>query len=670
MNNPNTPPNNDAQRIGVKIKDKISEIEASIQGIKAGEMAQEKEGLPEEWVRDGEVENRIRDFIQAKHTFTSDDVWEELLDPLIRNGEIPPVDNRRIIGPMFKRLVEDGLAIDSQYAIRSKRRNGALMRVYRIPNSTRSKFLRGEFIANPEENATLKKSSEDLKKSMEIEAEQIKKLEKQLDDARRRQTQDESLRNRFKESGYNRHGRRSTKRLDERLSKENYQYYPPLKADTATPIEVDGNEYQVYLFDEMGATGKKINYPSSLDLTDMLNISLIVKNQNDETIGEIVLQLEDKAGGMGYSLLSDGFTVSNHVSGQPIGYRAVGYSNPLPSNQYLMNQIAQKYIPLLGKKMIEGNDYSGFVNDTLKFLPYDESMIRFNDYIMDFVAREEFEDLFGASTYDELVRRNMMKTDRADADLIQKLNEFEAEKAVEGKMENTTLRDTLSFEYIITPAFYEGLDSSDKSILKTLVDWINGKDPIRAEMAERQLIAVLQDMDKRYDYPNWAFVSSGLLDMISEEDWYEQVLKEAYAKEGEDEVNDLLDTDLLQTLMDTPTGNQKIRKEWDVLIGNMASRSVPFPENNDAWETRTDDSAIEAKMRDLKGIANLNMGNLNRRYLKTYFRNINGRRYVATRPIRNPKPIAQIFRNQGYNARIIPTADGKRIYLAKKRFRN
>ena len=122
MNNQNSPKNNDAQRIGVQIKDKISEIEASIQGIKAGEMAQEKEGLPEEWIRDGEVENRIRDYIQRKHTFTSDDVWEELLDPLIRNGEIPPVDNRRIIGPMFKRLVDDGLAIDSEYAIRSKRR--------------------------------------------------------------------------------------------------------------------------------------------------------------------------------------------------------------------------------------------------------------------------------------------------------------------------------------------------------------------------------------------------------------------------------------------------------------------------------------------------------------------------------------------------------------------
>lgn len=669
MNNPNNPPNDDAQRIGVQIKDKISEIEASIEGIKLGEMAQEKEGLPEEWIRDGEVENRIRDYIQRKHTFTSDDVWEELLDPLIRNGEIPPVDNRRIIGPMFKRLVDDGLAIDSQYAIRSKRRNGALMRVYRIPNSARSKFLREEFIANPDENITLKKSSADLKKSMEIEAEQIKKLEKQLDDARRRQTQDENLRKRFKESGYNRDGRRVMDSLDERLSKENYQYYPPLKADAATPIEVDGNEYQVYLFDELGATGQKINYPSNLEITNMLNISLIVKNQNDEPIGEIVLQLEDKAGGMGYSLMSDGYSVSNHVSGQPIGYRAVGYSSSLPSNQYLMNQIAQKYIPFLGRKMIEGQQYDGFVNDTLKFLPYDETMIRFNDYIMNFVSREEFEDLFEAESYDELVEKNQMKTDTVDADLIQKLNEFEAQKTVEGKMEQTVIRGTGN-DYIITPAFYDGLDSSDKSILKTLIDWINGKDPARAEMAERQLITVLQDMDQRYNYPNWAFVSSGLLDMISEEDWYEQVLKEAYAKEGEEEVNDLLDTDLLQTLMDTPTGEKKIRKEWDNLIGNMASRSAPFPENNDAWETRTDDSAIEAKMRDLKGISNLNMGNLNRRYLRTYFRNINGRRYVATRPIRNPKPIAKLFRNHGYNARIIPTADGKRIYLAKKRYRN
>ena len=35
-------PNNDAQRIGGQIKDKISEIEASIEGIKLGEMAQEK----------------------------------------------------------------------------------------------------------------------------------------------------------------------------------------------------------------------------------------------------------------------------------------------------------------------------------------------------------------------------------------------------------------------------------------------------------------------------------------------------------------------------------------------------------------------------------------------------------------------------------------------------
>tara|TARA_Y100000114_G_C11758586_1_gene328250 strand:+ start:1000 stop:3012 length:2013 start_codon:yes stop_codon:yes gene_type:complete len=668
MNNQNSPKNNDAQRIGVQIKDKISEIEASIQGIKAGEMAQEKEGLPEEWIRDGEVENRIRDYIQRKHTFTSDDVWEELLDPLIRNGEIPPVDNRRIIGPMFKRLVDDGLAIDSEYAIRSKRRNGALMRVYRIPNSARSKFLREQFIANPDENITLKKSSEDLKKSMEIEAEQIKKLEKQLDDARRRQQQDENLRNRFKESGYNRHGRRVMDSLDERLSRENFQYYPPLKANTATPIEVDGNTYQVYLFDELGATGEKINYPSSLEIENMLNISLIVKNQNDESIGEIVLQLEDRAGGMGYSLMSDSYSVSNHVSGQPIGYRAVGYSNSLPSNQYLMNQIAQKYIPLLGKKLIEGNDYSGFVNDTLKFLPYDENMIRFNDYIMNFVMREEFEDLFEATSYDELVERNIMKNDTADAYLIEKLNEFEAEKTLEGKMEKTSIRGTY-YDYIITPAFYNGLDSSDKSILKTLIDWINGKDPVRAEMAERQLINVLEDMDKRYNYPNWAFVSSGLLDMISEEDWYEQALSEAYAKEGEEQVNDLLDTDLIQTLMDTPTGEEKIRKEWDNLISNMASRSAPFPEENDAWETRTDDSAIEAKMRDLKGISNLNMGNLNRRYLKTYYRNINGRRFVATRPIRNPKPIAKLFRNNGYNARIIPTAEGKRIYLAKKRYR-
>lgn len=660
MSEQNNPANNDAQRIGGQIKDKISEIEASIRGIKAGEMAQQKEGLPEEWIRDGIVENRIRDFIQSKHTFTSDDVWDELLDPLIRDGEIPAIDNRRIIGPMFKRLVDDGLAIDSQYALRSKRRNGALMRVYRIPNSSRTKFLRGEFIANPENNTTLKKSSADLKKSMEIESEQIKKLEKQIDDAKRRQEQDLTLRERFRNSGYQRMTDSSKKELEEKLSKKNYQYYPPVEADTFTKIEVNGNEYHIYLFDELGATGGKIEYPGSFDITDMLNIGLVVKDSQENLVGEIALQLEDKGGAGGWSLMADGMgDVGAYVYGEPVGYRVVGYSETNPNTQYLLNQIGNEYIPFLGEKLIEGKQYDGFVDDKLKFLPYDNTLIRFNDFIMNFASQEEFRELFQAEDYGELLERQ----DKSDTNLglVQRLNEFEAEKIVEGLLERSN--PTLFTEYVITPAFYDGLDSSDKSILKTLIDWVDGKDEKRARQAERQLVGVITEMEKRYDYPNWSFVASGFLDMISDEDWYDQVLEEAYAKEGKDEVEDLLDTDLILSLMATPTGQEKISPQWDYLIGNMASRSIPFSENDVAWKTRTDESVIKNKMEQMKGINNLNMGNLNR----TFYRNINGRRYVATRPITNPKNIAKMFRNNGYNARIIPTAKGKRIYLAKKR---
>jgi hypothetical protein len=660
MTQPNDPAKDDAQRIGGQIKDKISEIEASIRGIKAGEMAQEKEGLPEEWIRDGIVENRIRDFIQSKHTFTSDDVWDELLDPLIRDGEISAVDNRRIIGPMFKRLVDDGLAIDSQYALRSKRRNGALMRVYRIPNSSRTKFLRGEFIANPENNTTLKKSSADLKKSMEIESEQIKKLEKQIEDAKRRQEQDLTLRERFRNSGYQRMTDSSKKDLEGKLSKKNYQYYPPVEADTFTKIEVNGNEYHIYLFDELGATGGKIEYPGSFDITDMLNISLVVKDSQENLVGEIALQLEDKGGAGGWSLMADGMgDVGAYVYGEPVGYRVVGYSETNPNTQYLLNQIGDEYIPFLGEKLIEGKQYDGFVDDKLKFLPYDNTLIRFNDFIMNFASQEEFQELFQAEDYGQLLERQ----DESDTDerLVQRLNEFEAEKIVEGLLERSS--PSLFTDYVITPAFYDGLDSSDKSILKTLIDWVDGKDEKRARQAERQLVGVITEMQKRYDYPNWSFLASGFLDMISDEDWYDQVLEEAYAKEGKDEVEDLLDTDLILSLMATPTGQEKISPQWDYLIGNMASRSIPFSENDVAWKTRTDESVIKNKMEQMKGINNLNMGNLNR----TFYRNINGRRYVATRPIRNPKNIAKMFRYNGYNARIIPTAKGKRIYLAKKR---
>ena len=657
------PKNADAQRIGAEITDKIEQIQASIRGIEAGEKAQEKQGLPEEWARGGLVEEKIRDYVQTKHTYTSDDVWKELLDPLISNGEIPLVENRRVIGPMFKRLVEDGFAVDSEFAVRSKRRNGALTRVYRTPNTVRSKFLRGEFKDEPKGNKRLKESSADLKNSMLIEAEQIEKLERQLRNAKERQTQDSNLKERFDNSGYSRIRAGSIEDLEDRLSSPNYQYYPPLDADTSLKIEVDGKNYSVYLFDELGATGKKINYPGTLDLSDMLNISLIVKDDNENTVGEIILQLEDKGGAMGYSLMT-GDNGSNYVYGEPIGYRTVGYSSTMPTTQYLLNRIGQKYIPMLGQKLTqEGNEYAGFVNDTLKFLPYDETMIRFNDYVMNFVSREEFEDLFEAESYGELVE--VQKYENTDDKLINRLNQFESEMMVEGRMESMMDMLPEGQEYTITPSFYDGLDSSDKSILKSLVDWIDGNDPQRAESAQRQLIIVLDEMQKKYRYPNWAFVSNGLLDMISKEDWYEQVLNEAYSKYGADEVEDMLDTDLLQTLMETPTGQQKIKNQWENLIGNMASRSSPFSEDSDAWKTRTDDSVIEKKMKKMKGITNLNMGNLNR----TFYRNIGGKRYVGTRPIRNPKNIAKAFRNNGYNARIIPTAQGQRIYLSKKRFR-
>lgn len=51
---------------------------------------------------------------------------------------------------------------------------------------------------------------------------------------------------------------------------------------------------------------------------------------------------------------------------------------------------------------------------------------------------------------------------------------------------------------------------------------------------------------------------------------------------------------------------------------------------------------------------------------RDYFRYIDGKRYTGSVPLRNPQTVARILRNRGYNARIIPTAKGRRVYFAKK----
>lgn len=51
---------------------------------------------------------------------------------------------------------------------------------------------------------------------------------------------------------------------------------------------------------------------------------------------------------------------------------------------------------------------------------------------------------------------------------------------------------------------------------------------------------------------------------------------------------------------------------------------------------------------------------------REYFRYIGGKRYTGSVPLRNPGMVAKILRGRGYNARIIPTAKGRRVYFAKK----
>ena len=114
------------------------------EGLDAAELAQEAADRNDpDWAAGGTVEQAVRDWLHTKIQFTSDDIWNEVIDPMIANGTIEDYEERRVVANYITRMRTDSLIDDTGFTQPSTRRRGAPIKVWRAkPRRTMGQWRR------------------------------------------------------------------------------------------------------------------------------------------------------------------------------------------------------------------------------------------------------------------------------------------------------------------------------------------------------------------------------------------------------------------------------------------------------------------------------------------------------------------------------------------------
>lgn len=584
-------------------------------GIELGQRAQDSEDNNIEWKRGNKAEEMLIEFAKTKHTFTPDDIWNELYDPAIADGELPPVDNRKILGPMLKRLADEGIVVDTKFLTRSTRRNGSPVRVYRTTELTRNRFLREQFRNRANNNPNLQSSLNELKKSMDRDEVLIAELEEILGKARANANRDANLKDRFERSGYNRRIPNFSREDDQELRKLN------------VVGSVGGQFNDFYSFELENEMGNlvSINEDGKYaldDFTDGFEYKIIIRDKNTgEKIGSIKTDVEEETyGATGWALALNPFA----DMGAPVGLRIAEPSGFLKiekeyqGNAQLFYNLAQEFV----NKGVQAEkpDYFGNTLDRgFELFPYDQRTEEVNEYLIG-IAGEDSEDL-GISPND-----NYFNLSVRDENTINQLQKAERLLVGQGLLDDwggelagsPFIERELNNSY--TKAYFTELSGGEQSSLASFVDWyFNSNDPARRANAEKILIDKIKETRESYKNPSMGFVARSVIEdlewSLTEEDWsallqdpivanYIKKSKSGgYIFESPDGDGDM---DMLYGLLESEEQNiisNYYKRYWQIL----SARSRPKIDIKE-WELRYDQNKLKQnKARDL-GVVNFNSG--------------------------------------------------------------
>tara|TARA_B110000444_G_scaffold149867_1_gene140225 strand:+ start:30851 stop:32947 length:2097 start_codon:yes stop_codon:yes gene_type:complete len=578
-------------------------------GIELGQKAQDSDEQSIEWKRGQKAEEMLIEFAKKRHTFTPDDVWNDLFDPAIADGELPSVDNRKILGPMMKRLADSGYVIDTKFITRSTRRNGSPVRVYRTTDLHRNRWLRKQFGGMEQNNPKLQSSLDDLKDSMDRDELLIAELEEILDKAKANVGKDEQLKNRFERSGYNRRRDDIDFRMLDVSSSFGGQFNDlfSFELENESGDLVPLNEEGKYLMN---------------DFMDGFEYKIIIRDKKTGTqVGSISTEVEEETyGATGWALALNPFS----DMGAPIGLRI---SNPKGSvfvedgfrgNGTLFYNLAQDFVKD-GVIVTDGNgnDYGDI--RPFELFPYDQRTDEINQYILG-IAGDDSEEL-GISPNDNYF--NISVRDEITIERLQKAERFLVEQGLledwGGELDGSPFIER-ELNKSFTTAYFTEITGSEQDSLATFADWyFNSNDPKRRAKAEKILINKIKETRESYKNPGMGFVSRSVIEdlewSLTKEQWatlLEDPIVARYIKETKSggyifhSPEGDGDLDLLYGLLESEQNNiisNYYKRYWQIL----SARSRPKVDIKE-WDLRYDQSKLsENRARDL-GVANFNSG--------------------------------------------------------------
>ncbi len=622
-------------------------------GIELGQKSQDSEDQLIDWKRGEKAEEMLIEYAKKKHTFTPDDVWNDLFDPAITDGNLPPVDNRAILGPMMKRLAEAGYVVDTKFMTRSTRRNGSPVRIYRTTDLHRNRWLRNQFQEMSQDNPNIQTSLDELKRSMDRDGRKIAELEEMLRKARQNVDNDEKLKQRFEGSGYNR-------RFDDvasawksiRKREVDSSYGGQFNDRFSFELENESGELS-----PIGEDGKAM-----LNLYDGFNFQIIIRDKLDgEKVGSINTDVEESSyGATGWSLALNPFSDMGSIIGLRIAnpITSININKKYAGNERLFYQLAEDYVENGVVPETGYADESGF-----KLLPYDQRTVEMNEYIRG-ISGDDSEEL-GISPQDNYY--NLPVRDENTIQALQRAERFLVEEGLledwGGELQGSPfIERELNGTY--TTAYFDELSDAEKSSLATFTDWyFQGTDQKRKESAEKILIGKIKDARKSYKNPSMAWVSRQVLDdlewSLTDEQW-EELLKdpiiEQYINKKENGVWQGYyfespegdgQMDLLFGILESENENiisDYFKRYWQIL----SARSRPSVSLKD-WELRYDDNFNDQnRARDL-GVQNLNAGFTFNRKIKN------------AKKIRSSKQNTLLYRNYDQGRGVVRkyVADGR-----------
>jgi hypothetical protein len=157
-----------------------------------------------DWKSGGLAEKMVSDYVRRNTLFTTDDIWQNVLEPAIRDEVLEEPRNRRVLGAIINSLNSKGIISDSGTTSRSVRRNGALLTVWRTDNKAKKSFIRTQSSGQPFNNPSIQETTDNLKQGISKTEQDIAEFEDKIRRMRANNAADKALLGRLREQGYSR----------------------------------------------------------------------------------------------------------------------------------------------------------------------------------------------------------------------------------------------------------------------------------------------------------------------------------------------------------------------------------------------------------------------------------------------------------------------------------